>query len=67
MFAKRMEIRRCFTAHRDHAAVLGYSITALGRPLSPVFAVPAIYTADNLAQVKAAREDYDSADKPRPS
>ena len=42
-----------------------YSITPLGLSLSPAFRVLADWTGTHMAEVEAAREDYDLAGKPR--
>jgi DNA-binding HxlR family transcriptional regulator len=54
------------TMHAEIPPRVEYEITDLGRSLAPVFASLVSWSDDHLAQVAAARTDYDISGKPLP-
>jgi DNA-binding HxlR family transcriptional regulator len=54
------------TMHAEIPPRVEYEITDLGRSLAPVFASLVSWSDDHLAEVAAARTDYDNSGKPLP-
>lgn len=69
--ARLRQLERDGLVHRASTeGVLGrssYTITDLGRSLTPAFALLASWGTSNMALVESAREQYDRSGRPRPA